>query len=96
MATPAVRNLIREGKVHQIYSSMQAGGRYGMQTMDMSLAQHVKAGRITQQLAFERCHDPEELQRLIGGGAAAPARRAAAASTWAAAWRGGGMLMGGM
>ena len=65
---PAVRNLIREGKVHQIYSSMQAGGRFGMQTMDMSLAQLVKAGRITQQMAFERCHDPEELQRLIGGG----------------------------
>ena len=44
---PAIRNLIREGKVHQIYSAMQAGGRYGMQTMDMSLASHVKAGRIT-------------------------------------------------
>ena len=67
VATPAIRNLIREGKVHQIYSSMQAGGRYGMQTMDMSLAQHVKSGRITQQIAFERCHDPEELQRLVGG-----------------------------
>jgi hypothetical protein len=35
----------------------------------MSLAQHVKTGRITQQLAFERCHDPEELQRLMGGAA---------------------------
>ena len=66
IATPGIRNLIREGKVHQIYSAMQAGGRYGMQTMDMSLASHVKAGRITQQMAFERCHDPEELQRLIG------------------------------
>ena len=66
VATPAIRNLIREGKMHQIYSAMQAGGRYGMQTMDMSLASHVKAGRITQQMAFERCHDPEELQRLIG------------------------------
>jgi twitching motility protein PilT len=66
MATPGIRNLIREGKVHQVYSAMQAGGRYGMQTMDMSLAAHVKAGRITQQMAFERCHDPEELQRLIG------------------------------
>src|SRR3989440_2480722 len=66
VATPAIRNLIREAKVHQIYSSMQAGGRYGMQTMDMSLASHVKAGRITQQMAFERCHDPEELQRLVG------------------------------
>jgi twitching motility protein PilT len=66
VATPAIRNLIREGKVHQIYSAMQAGGRYGMQTMDMSLAAHVKAGRITQAMAFERCHDAEELQRLIG------------------------------
>ncbi len=66
IATPGIRNLIREGKVHQIYSAMQAGGRYGMQTMDMSLASHVKAGRVTQQMAFERCHDPEELQRLIG------------------------------
>jgi twitching motility protein PilT len=66
VATPGIRNLIREGKVHQIYSAMQAGGRYGMQTMDMSLASHVKAGRINQQMAFERCHDPEELQRLVG------------------------------
>jgi twitching motility protein PilT len=68
VATPAIRNLVREGKVHQIYSAMQAGGRFGMQTMDMSLAGHVKSGRISQQMAFERCHDPEELQRLVGGG----------------------------
>src|SRR3954451_11328564 len=66
VAGPAARHLARAGKVHQIYSAMQAGGRYGMQTMDMSLASHVKAGRISQQMAFERCHDPEELQRLIG------------------------------
>jgi twitching motility protein PilT len=68
ISTPAVKNLIREGKVHQIYSVMQAGGRFGMQTMDMSLSQLVKHGKITQQLAFERCHDPDELQRLVGGG----------------------------
>src|SRR5512133_603306 len=55
ICTPAVRNLIREGKVHQIYSIMQAGGRFGMQTMDQSLANLVKAGQITQQLAYERC-----------------------------------------
>jgi twitching motility protein PilT len=66
IATPAIRNLIREGKVHQIYSAMQAGGRFGMQTMDMSLAHHVKLGNISQAIAFERCHDPEELQRLVG------------------------------
>jgi twitching motility protein PilT len=70
ICTPAVRNLIREGKVHQIYSIMQAGGRFGMQTMDQSLANLVKAGQITQQLAYERCHDVEELNRLIGGAGA--------------------------
>jgi twitching motility protein PilT len=68
VCTPAVRNLIREGKTHQIYSIMQAGGRFGMQTMDQSLSNLVKAGKVTQQMAYERCHDPEELNRLIGGG----------------------------
>src|SRR5437016_660143 len=67
VTTPAIRNLIREAKVHQIYSAMQAGGRYGMQTMDMSLASHVKAGRISMELARQRCHDPQELQRLVTG-----------------------------
>jgi twitching motility protein PilT len=70
VCTPAVRNLIREGKVHQIYSLMQAGGRFGMQTMDHALANLVKGGSISQQLAYERCHDPEELNRLIGGSGA--------------------------
>ena len=96
VATPAIRNLIREGKVHQIYSSMQAGGRYGMQTMDMSLAQHVKAGRISQELAFERCHDAEELQRLIGGGRhlATAASASMARGGMAMAACGGGMTDG--
>jgi twitching motility protein PilT len=65
VATPAVRHLIREGKVHQIYSVMQAGGRFGMRTMDASLATLVRAGRITPQMALERCHDPEEFNRLL-------------------------------
>jgi twitching motility protein PilT len=71
ICTPAVRNLIREGKVHQIYSIMQAGGRFGMQTMDQALANLVKEGKVTQQLAYERSHDPEELNRLIGAAGAA-------------------------
>jgi twitching motility protein PilT len=82
ICTPAVRNLIREGKVHQIYSIMQAGGRFGMQTMDQALATLVKEGKISQQLAYERSHDPEELNRLIGGAGAsygAAARAAGAA-----------------
>jgi twitching motility protein PilT len=89
VTTPAIRSLIREGKVHQIYSAMQAGGRFGMQTMDMHLAQLVKAGTITQQMAFERCHDPEELQRLVGNAALNPAPSGNAMSM------SGGMLMGG-
>jgi twitching motility protein PilT len=91
ICTPAVRNLIREGKVHQIYSIMQAGGRFGMQTMDQSLANLTKAGKITQQLAYERCHDPEELNRLIGSAGAgygAGAGAAAAAGISAADWNG--------
>jgi twitching motility protein PilT len=68
VATAAVRNLIREGKTHQIYSVMQAGGRFGMQTMDASLAGLVRAGKVSPELALDRCHDPEELTRLVGPG----------------------------
>jgi twitching motility protein PilT len=102
VATPAIRNLIREGKVHQVYSAMQAGGRYGMQTMDMSLASHVKAGRITQQMAYERCHDAEELERLIGSSGGLSAYTASASSSSlddyglnGSTSGGGGMSMGG-
>src|SRR5213594_1914720 len=66
VATPAVRNLIREGKTHMIYSSMQAGARYGMQTMDQSLADLVKTHKITFELALERCHNAEDLAKLAG------------------------------
>ena len=51
VATPAVRNLIREGKVHQIRSAMQAGGRHGMQTMDHALAQLVQSGKVDLKIA---------------------------------------------
>jgi twitching motility protein PilT len=87
ICTPAVRNLIREGKVHQIYSIMQAGGRFGMQTMDQALANLVKEGKISQQLAYERSHDPEELNRLIGGaGASYGAASGAAGITTSGGW----------
>jgi len=66
IATPAIRNLIREGKIYQIYSAMQAGGQFGMQTMDQSLAELVKAGRITYELALERCSNQQDLARLCG------------------------------
>jgi twitching motility protein PilT len=68
IATPAVKNMIREGKVHQIYSAMQGGGKYGMQTMDQSLADLVRGSKISLEVALERCHHEDELRRLVAGG----------------------------
>jgi twitching motility protein PilT len=68
VATAAVRNLIREGKTHQIYSAMQAGGRYGMQTMDQSLAALVRSGQVSLDVAVERCANEDDLRRLVKGG----------------------------
>jgi twitching motility protein PilT len=64
--SPAVRNLIREGKTHQIYSVLQTSASAGMQTMDSALASLVRAGKITRQLAEERSTTPDELKRLLG------------------------------
>jgi twitching motility protein PilT len=66
VATPAVRNLVREAKVHQIYSAMQAGGKFGMQTMDQSLVALVRANRIDYETALASCHNAEELNRMLG------------------------------
>jgi twitching motility protein PilT len=64
--TPAVRNLIREGKTHQIYSAIQTGGEHGMQTMDAALTELVRAGRISRDQARRRASVPAELARLLG------------------------------
>ncbi|TMK39307.1 MAG: type IV pili twitching motility protein PilT [Actinobacteria bacterium] len=64
--TPAVRNLIREGKTFQIPSAMQTGMGVGMQTMDAALATLVREGKISQQLAEARSSTPDELRRLLG------------------------------
>jgi twitching motility protein PilT len=64
--TPAVRNLIREGKTHQIYAALQTSGAVGMQTMDADLARLVRSSRITRRLAEQRASVPEELKRLLG------------------------------
>jgi twitching motility protein PilT len=65
IGTPAVRNLIREGKTHQIYSSMQAGAKFGMQTMDAALADLVRTRMISLAEALGASSNPEELRRLI-------------------------------
>ena len=66
VATAAVRNLVREGKQHQITSLMQAGGKHGMQTMDQALAMLVRAGRITLKDAEERALNVTDIQNLAG------------------------------
>jgi twitching motility protein PilT len=65
--TPGVRNLIREGKTHQIYSLIQTGAEHGMQTMDTSLAGLVRQGKITMAVAETRSSQPAELRRLATG-----------------------------
>ena len=74
---PAVRNLIREGKTHQIYSVLQTSSAAGMQTMDAALATLVREGTISQRLAEARSSSPEELVRLLGGQGPDMSRRAA-------------------
>ncbi|MFC5998171.1 type IV pilus twitching motility protein PilT [Quadrisphaera sp. GCM10027208] len=68
VATPAIRNLIREGKTHQIYSAMQAGAQHGMHTLDQHLAELVRQGRITYEHGLEKCHHVEDYTRLTGRG----------------------------
>jgi twitching motility protein PilT len=65
-ATPAIRNLIREGKTHQVYSAMQAGAQHGMQTLDQHLAELVRTNRITYEHGLEKCHHVEDFKRLAG------------------------------
>lgn len=60
LGTPAIRNLIREGKVAQMYSSIQTGSRAGMQTMDQSLRMLVNAGKISLEEARRKAKLPEE------------------------------------
>ncbi len=67
VATSAIRNLIREGKTHQMYSAIQAGKKFGMVTMDQSLADLVRAGKVTYEVALERANNPVEFKQLAGG-----------------------------
>jgi len=68
VTTPAIRNLIRQEKIHEIYSALQSGGRFGMQTMSQSLADLVRAGKIAKAEALARAPLPEEVAVLLGSG----------------------------
>ena len=72
MATPAIRNLIREGKTHQISSTVQTGSQFGMQTMDQALFLLYKRGLISADLALSRAIYPDDLRRMIERDRAAP------------------------
>ena len=64
--TPALANLIREGKTAQIYSQLQTGGQMGMQTLERALADLVSKGSVEQEEALAKASKPDELMRLLG------------------------------
>lgn len=66
VVTPAIANLIREGKTAQIYGAIQTGGKLGMQTLERVLANLYSAGSISFEAAMSKTSRPDELQRLIG------------------------------
>ncbi|WP_032121835.1 MULTISPECIES: type IV pilus twitching motility protein PilT [Clostridium] len=65
VVTPAIQNMIREGKTYQIESSVQTGGKYGMKTMDMALLELYKKGIITNEAALTYCVDREFITRMM-------------------------------
>jgi len=75
VVTPAIANLIRDAKTAMIYSAIQTGMKMGMKTMEQSLAELVKEGKVSFEDAMAKSSKPEELQRLVG--AATSARPAA-------------------
>jgi twitching motility protein PilT len=72
---PAIRNLIREDKIHQIYSMMQTGqAKFGMQTMNQSLLELYNRGHLSHEDAISRSSVPEELITMLQRASAAPGR----------------------
>lgn len=67
VGTPAIRNLIREGKTYQIPSQLQTGARYGMQTLDMSLRALYQKKIISREEVLNRARDPETVLRGVEG-----------------------------
>lgn len=69
---PAVRNLVREDKIHQVYSAMQSGQeKFGMQTFNQALLALYQKGQIALEVALGRSSNPDELQDMINRGAPA-------------------------
>ena len=66
LMTPAISNLIREGKTHMIYGAIETGAKYGMVPMDKALAELVREGMVKPEEALLRAHDPNNLRTLAG------------------------------
>ncbi len=66
VCTPAIRALIRENKVHEMYGVLQVSQKYGMLTMNMSLFDLVKSGQVSAERAMNTSNLPEELERMLG------------------------------
>jgi twitching motility protein PilT len=71
VVTPAVRALIRDDKIHQIYSTMQSGKKFGMQTMNDALYSLYMAREVAEEECLRASHDPNEFLRMIGKAAEA-------------------------
>ncbi|MDR1084454.1 MAG: type IV pilus twitching motility protein PilT [Deltaproteobacteria bacterium] len=65
LATPAVRNLIRESKIHQIATTIQTGRKFGMQSMDDAILDHLLSGRITPADAYTHCADKAKFRQYL-------------------------------
>ena len=63
--TPAIRALIRDDKIHQVYSMIQSGQKYGMKTMNQSLAELYLARKINLNDAMNYSHHPDELSEML-------------------------------
>jgi twitching motility protein PilT len=66
VVTPAIRALIRDDKIHQIYSSMQSGKKYGMQTLNDSLYALYMSREVDEEECLRVSGDPNEFLRMIG------------------------------
>jgi len=67
VATSAIRNLIRRGDDHQLRANIETGRAEGMLTMEQSLGELVRAGRVSRETAFAHCNHPEDLRRHLNG-----------------------------
>ena len=79
IVTPAVSNLIREGKTHMIYSAIDTGAQFGMVSMDKSLAEAIKSGLVDPEVALTKAHNVDQVKMLAG----LPGAKVSAASAMA-------------